>query len=299
MRAQKSKTPKRDKKKNHKMADAERAKERRWQKQATPQLKAALRKAEAANELCTFRPTPQALAHCAPARAWQPKQDSVVQLEGTIERTITGVLSRDVKEMLAFLAPLLLPYTGAVPVGRSTDLKGRRDRKRGASIILSQGASSSGPHADDEDTLLLNVSGTRRVWYARPSDVHDSVRQKGSPSGKGAPLFLPPQFDPSCKPARKGVQWCAKPKVLEAGDAMWIKAGWFHCVESEDQGVAVPVEIQSGSVRGEAPRVFEHMGPRHESGRSKRMVSRRAQWTSANGVRKLWGSALAEFEKSV
>ena len=297
MRAQKSKSPKRDKKTKKKAADATNAKERRWQKKTTPRLKAALRTAEIAHQLCVFQGKPRSRSHRAGALAWQPKHDSVVQLEGTIERTIIGVKRRDVDEMLAFLAPSLLTRTGAVPVGRSTDLKGRRKRKRGADIILSQVASSSGPHADGEDTLLFNVSGTRRVWYARPS--HVSARVQRSKSGKGAPTLLPPQYDPSCNPEQKGVQWCAKPIVLEAGDAVWIKAGWFHCITSEAKGVAVPVEVRSGSVRGEAPRVFKHVGPRKQAGRSARKVSRRAGWGSADSVRKLWASALAEFHDIV
>ena len=57
------------------------------------------------------------------------------------------------------------------PQARGSGAKGLRKFKRGASIILTQSESSSGPHADDEDTLLLNVSGARRVWFASPAHV--------------------------------------------------------------------------------------------------------------------------------
>jgi hypothetical protein len=68
------------------------------------------------------------------------------------------------------------------------------------------------------------------------------------------------------------------PITLEAGDAMWIGAGWWHCVSAEPRAVAVPVKIIHGSVRGEAPRVFGHVAPRKRMGRSARLVSRRANY---------------------
>ena len=65
--------------------------------------------------------------------------------------------------------------------------------------------------------------------------------------------------------------------------------------------MAIPIEIVSGEasgVRGNAPRVFRHVGTRNAvSGRDcERGVARRLGWASAASVLELWTPALAVFE---
>lgn len=217
-----------------------------------------------------------------------PSADSAVEVEHAAERTIIGVHAPDVRAMLRWIAPALLRQIGEESLG-SRGIEGRRAR-RGASIILTSAPSSSGPHKDESDTLLFNVSGTRRVWFAPPAAVSDGVPRLQERSGQ--PVFLPPACDPACQavpPER--VKW-AKPVELNAGDAIWIQEGWWHCIGSEAQGVAVAVEVKRGSLRGNAPRVLERVGSRKASGRASRMVSRRPGWGSAACVLNLWVTAL-------
>jgi hypothetical protein len=88
--------------------------------------------------------------------------------------------------------------------------------------------------------------------------------------------------------------------VLEAGDAIYIQRGWWHCFLAEAGGVAIPIEIVSkakgSGVGGIAPKVYRHVGTRHNSGRSARKVARRVGWCSAASVRELWTPALAAYE---
>ena len=74
-------------------------------------------------------------------QAWEPKDGSVVDLQHTEERMIIGVNFAVVPGMLAWLSPDLVSTTGAALACR-----GRDSEQRGASIILTSAASSSGPH---------------------------------------------------------------------------------------------------------------------------------------------------------
>ena len=140
------------------------------------------------------------------------------------------------------------------------------------------------------------VSGDRTVWIAHPEeDVSLAAYEAGA--YLGATTFLPEAYDPSCNGYRpkKGVRW-RKPVHLEAGDAIWIKAGWWHCILSEADGVAVPIDVKLGMVVGETPHVFRHAAP-SKSGRGKhseRRVSRRPRWGDAASVLKVWSHAFAE-----
>ena len=281
---------KRDKAKQRRASDRERKWLSRHQVRPHPR-KQCLRAPQAAGTLRRIKVGPRKRGGGGRIPLWTPTARSVVELDGTDERTVIGVNAADVPRMLQHLAPRLLRATGALLARRA--VRGSRAR-RGAGIILTASKSSSGPHADGEDTLLLNLSGSRQVWYAAPAAV--GARVKRTQDRPGAPTFLPPAHDPTCNPPRRGVQWEA-PVTLKAGDAMWIGAGWWHCVAAERGGVAVPLEVQSGSVRGEAPRVFEHVAPRkRESGHSDRLVSRRVHWGSDASVCRLWAGAIAGWE---
>lgn len=286
------KLTKREKDRERKAAKRTKAKERRQMKKLSANRKASLRKAQRADQLLEIDVQPRDGGERAPR--WLPAAGSVVELEdSTSKRTIIGVLAAVVPAMLSWLAPQLLRTTSAVLTARGVGRRGAR----GASIILTACASSSGPHADGEDTLLLNVSGVRSVWYARPD--HADARLTREQDGDGAPVFLPAVCDPSLphsSSVQKGIAWRG-PIELRAGDAIWIRRGWWHCVASEAKGVAIPLEIVRGSVRGSAPRVFRHVASRKpESGRSAREVSRCSNWSSASSVRKLWACALAAFD---
>ena len=139
----------------------------------------------------------------------------------------------------------------------------------------------------------------RRVWFAKPEDVGERVpRLQSRP---GAAEFLPQEYDPSQHdvPAEKvpqqvqanQVRW-QEPLELDAGTAVWIKRGWWHCFAAEADGVAVPVDIVSGEVRGSAPRVFRCVALSKQS-QCGRRISRRPDWGSAITVLKLWSTALA------
>ena len=136
-----------------------------------------------------------------------------------------------------WIAPNLLPWTGAKLAARGGD---NCTSPRGASMILSFSRSTSGPHRDGQDSLLLLVSGQRRIYYT--DKVPDGLKidqERG-----GAPEYLPVEHDPILNPAGSGVQW--KVRTLNAGDACLIPCGWWHCVDSEAQSVAVAVEVVSG-----------------------------------------------------
>jgi hypothetical protein len=225
-------------------------------------------------------------------RAWSPAAHDLVGIVEWGQRTVLGVNASAVEPMLGLLAPLLLAATGAVLASRGSDGGGPR---RGGSVILSLAKGSSGAHKDGTDTLLLNVSGRREVWFAPPAAVTVPVALRNGGNGQG-PIFLPNTCDPSrltlAQCAAAGAHWC--PSVtLEAGDALWIREGWWHCIESQAGGVAVPVEIQSGSIRGEAPCVFRRVAQRKPAGGdSGQLVSRAVGWGSAAKVLELWEPAL-------
>lgn len=191
--------------------------------------------------------------------------------------------------MLAWLAPKLLRAC-AHALTRATS--GQARGPRGASIILNgEAESSSGPHKDSEPTLLLAVSGARRVWCAAPSDVTQRVQLRATQARLGAPTFLPLEYDPSCNAPRAGVCW-HEPITLEAGCAMWIPAGWWHCVLAAPHAVAVPCEIAPGAFPGQKPRVLrDERAPTKDHGsRPGQRISARPGWASAESVSRVFAA---------
>ena len=79
--------------------------------------------------------------------------------------------------MLAWLAPeLARKCAHALTRASSAQARGLR----GASIILNgEAESSSGPHKDSEPTLLLALSGARRVWWALTINYGDPLLTLG------------------------------------------------------------------------------------------------------------------------
>jgi hypothetical protein len=265
---------------------------------------------------------------------WLPTPRSVAQLlsEGDGDRTVFAVVAADVLPMLMFLAPQLARlYGGKIsacgchtreresfePTGcrrsqiqTEAQQKGAREKaaraaretpdgtprcqtevvKRSASVIVTTKASTSGPHKDSAPSLLLAVSGRRTVWWASP----DAGPKNYKHATNGASTHLPDEYDPSFNEPKKGITWSG-PVILEAGDAIWIQAGWWHCVLSEADGVAVTIEVQSEMVTGQTPLVFRHAAPtksitgKHSQGRC---VSRRPGWGDAAGVLQMWSHAL-------
>ena len=210
---------------------------------------------------------------------WVPSEESVVEVEGEAPRVVIGVHADDVPSMLRWVAPALATTIEPKLARRSASARGRR----GASIIFTTAISSSGPHKDDEDTLLLSVSGERRVWFAAPRDVDERVLKRTTQKRLGAPVYLPAEFDPSCNPPRDGVRW-REPVLLMAGDAMWLPRGCWHCVSAPPGAVAMPLEIH--------PRVLRHAAPRKLDVRSGRYISTRAGWGLAWNACRTWSNAL-------
>jgi hypothetical protein len=228
--------------------------------------------------------------HSFTETAWSPSLSSMTEAVGTEERTVYGVAYQDVGPMLRWLAPPLASAFGHMIAARTSDdrdigaedryeqhrtrsgsavRKGRKRNKTGSLIvkqkqqfrgggIITTGnkKSSSGPHRDETDTLLLNVSLIRTVWYAKPSD-NDTTERDSSQDYNGAPSYLPSRLDPSLHPTSNmsGVRW-SPPVTLNAGDAMWIRRGWWHCIASEAGAVAVPLEVQHNVVAGDTPCVW-------------------------------------------
>jgi hypothetical protein len=227
--------------------------------------------------------------------AWSPGAHDIIDIVKWGQRTVIGVSMAASKPMLGLLAPLLEKETGTVLASRGSD----RGRERsGASVILSLAKGSSGAHKDGTDTLLLNVSGQREVWFAPPEAVTVAFKFLNGGNGQG-PIFLPNTCDPTrstlAQCAAAGAPWCP-PVNLEAGDAIWIKAGWWHCIASQAGGVAVPVEIQSRAIRGSAPCVFRRVAQRKPAGGdSGQLVSRAVGWGSAAKVLELWEPAMTVF----
>ena len=196
------------------------------------------------------------------AAVWIPGMGTVVErISGTL-RMVIGVAADEVPPMLAFLAGPLMRMSTAVLTPRGN---GNNKQRWGASVILTTGGSSSDPHVDGTDTLLLNVAGTRHVWVAAPDAVKASAKRSSVSAGT---TYLSSATDPSihslAQCAAKGVQWLP-PVTLRAGDAIFIKAGWWHCILSATGGVAIPIEITMdwGKVpvdRGKAPQVYRRVG---------------------------------------
>jgi hypothetical protein len=199
-------------------------------------------------------------------------------------RVVIGVHADQVPAMLAWLAPQLArKCTGMLTRASSGQARGPRS----ASVIVNGATeSSSGPHKDSEPTLLLAVSGTRRVWYAAPNAVTERVQRRAAQSQArlGAPTLLPPEYDPTCNAPRAGVRWC-EPVTLQAGRAIWIPAGWWHCVLAAPHAVAVPCEIVAGAFTGQEPRVLRERAPTKSHGsRVGERISRREGWASGESV---------------
>ena len=196
--------------------------------------------------------------------------------------------------MLAWLAPQLAQKCAHI-LTRASSAQARGPR--GASIILNGMAeSSSGPHKDSEPTLLLAVSGTRRVWYAAPDDVTERVQLRATKSQArlGAPTFLPPEYDPTHNAPRAGVRWC-EPVTLEAGCAIWIPAGWWHCVLAAPHAVAVPCEIVAGAFTGQKPCVLHEQAPTKPHGSwAGQRISRREGWASGESVSRVFAAVSEE-----
>jgi hypothetical protein len=222
---------------------------------------------------------------------WIPTADSVVEISCTDGRVVIGVHADAVPAMLAWLAAPLLRDYAHVLARRHSD---NRCGPRGASIILTGAAeSSSGPHKDCEPTLLLAVSGMRHVWYAAPSNVAERVQLRTCQSHLGAPTLLPKEYDPTCNPACDCVQWCG-PVTLEAGSAMWIPAGWWHCVLAAPHAIAIPCEVVSEVFSMQkCPCVLTDMAPTKPHGRSGKRVSRREGWASGEKVASVFVAVLA------
>jgi hypothetical protein len=260
---------------------------------------------------------------------WMPSPRSVAQLlsEGDGDRTVFSVVARDVLPMLTWLAPQLALRFGRKistvecpsrkresfePTGRTrseiqteAEQKAARETPKGelrckqmtesvqrsAGVIISTKESSSGPHKDTEPSLVLSVSGSRKVWWASPAAGPKNYK----PATNGASTHLPDEYDPSFNEPKKGITWSG-PVILEAGDAIWIHEGWWHCILSEADGVAVTIEVQRSMVTGKTPWVFRHAAPtksvigKHSE---RRRVSRRQGWGDAAGVLQMWSHALA------
>ena len=246
----------------------------------------------------SLRPLPLKIVHVGArlnarehfAKHWCPYQGAAIQLSccgGSTttgwERIVIGVHADAVPSLLAWISPKLLHCTGAELAARGSE---NTSEPRGASIILSFEWSTSGPHRDGEDSLLFAVSGQRHVYFAETVPDCLKIYQEKA----GAPEFLSSDHDPILNSQGCGVQW--EVHTLNAGDAFWIPHGWWHCVKSEEQSVAVPVEVVRGSVRGTKPRCFERVGQAKQAGRDVRMVSRRPGWTSAHAAIGLWSPVL-------
>ena len=281
---------KRDKKKEKQLQD--RMRQAMLQAQVQPSMRAqSLRVRQDSMQLIdTYAGARCCTSRDNERRRWGPALGSVVEVEQTAERTIISIGAASVPEMLQWIAPKLLRITRAQLAARGTGTQ------RGASVILTSSVSSSGPHKDGEDTLLLNVTGERQVWFAPPADVSSRIpRTQVHP---GASTFLDSMYDPVAHPMQHGVKWHG-PLRLHAGDAIFISRGWWHCIGSEAGGVAVPVEVVHGSISGYAPRIWRRVAPskpRIDSSGERRMVSRRVQWGSAMDVERLFRSVLATME---
>ena len=165
---------------------------------------------------------------------------------------------------------------------------------RGGSVICTENVwSSSGPHRDGTDTLLLVVSGRRTVWYA-PTSKDDILDRDAVLTFTNGPPFLPSRLDPSLHATSEmeGVRWCSEPVTLEAGDAMWIRRGWWHCVRSEADSVAVPIEVHSDMVSGTTPCVWRKVAGVRQRGGGRRVLKDAPEWHSAARVRAMWEKTL-------
>lgn len=221
---------------------------------------------------------------------WVPTAHrSIIEVEGRAPRIVIGVHADDVPAMIKWIAPKLAGIIDEKLARRSGSKRG----PRGASVILTSRLSSSGPHKDDDDTLLMVVSGERRVWYAASTDVDERVLKRTTQERLGAPTYLPPECDPSGNAPQDGVKWQG-PVLLNAGDAIWLVRGMWHCVQAAPGAVAVPLEISKGLFPGEQPRVLRHVAPRKRDDHSGRYVSTRPGWGLAWNACHMWANTLRQ-----
>ena len=167
----------------------------------------------------------------------------------------------------------------------------QQKQQRGAGIICTVNTwSTSGPHRDATDSILLVANGRRTVYFA-PSRTDDTAERDGILTVEGGPPFLPARLDPCLHSTAgmTGVRWCREPVVLECGDAMWIPRGWWHCVRSEADSVAVPLEVGPDSVSGATPCVWRAVANvrSHQKGAPRKLRLAPA-WHSAANVRAMW-----------
>jgi hypothetical protein len=173
---------------------------------------------------------------------------------------------------------------------------GKQKQRRGAAVICTLNTwSSSGPHRDASCTILLVVHGQRTVYFA-PSSGDDTAERDDTLTIAGGPPFLPASLDPTLHPSAemKGVRWCSEPVTLECGDAMWIPRGWWHCVRSEADSVAVPIEVAPDVVSGVTPCVWRKVATvvRYQKGAPLKLRHSAPTWHSAAGVRDMWQKTL-------
>jgi hypothetical protein len=167
----------------------------------------------------------------------------------------------------------------------------QQTQRRGAGVICTINTwSTSGPHRDESDSILLVACGQRTVYFA-PSRPDDTADRDDTLTGAGGPPFLPARLDPCLHSTvgMTGVRWCSEPAVLECGDAMWIPRGWWHCVRSEAGSVAVPIEVEKDSVSGAGPCVWRAVATArcHHDG-APRQLRHAPTWRSAANVRAMW-----------
>jgi hypothetical protein len=126
-----------------------------------------------------------------------------------------------------------------------------------------------------------------------PCSDNDTTERDSSQDYNGAPSYLPSRLDPSLHPTSNmsGVRW-SPPVTLNAGDAMWIRRGWWHCIASEAGAVAVPLEVQHNVVAGDTPCVWRGVA-RVKTQRDGKKVSKVPGWHSGASVRHMWRHALA------
>jgi hypothetical protein len=170
-------------------------------------------------------------------------------------------------------------------------------QKRGAGIICTVNSwSTSGPHRDATDSILLVANGRRTVYFA-PSRPDDTAERDGILTVEGGPSFLPAWLDPCLHSTAgmTGVRWRREPVVLECGDAMWIPRGWWHCVRSEADSVGVPLEVGPDSVSGATPCVWRAVATvrSHQKGAPRKLRFAPA-WHSAAHVRAMWLKTLEQ-----
>ena len=215
-------------------ADAARARAyRRYKKQAVQRAERPQRHAcNLRNEVHVTQRGGGKLQH-----HWKPRSSDFLGMrQGTHDDdpayVLLAISFTAVSPMACWLAPRLQEATGLTFLSRTTSDGGRR----GATIFLSRGPSTSGAHRDPDASLLLVVAKMRTLWLADCDRFVDD-RKHGDDSGT---QWLEDELDPVQHPmARAGWQRVD----LHAGDAIYIGRGEWHSVAGELGGVAVSIEV--------------------------------------------------------